>query len=441
MKLKIKTLLAGIILPAAMLFAAGCGASPTPYEVNDGDGYTVSVRYDANGGTFDTNTSIMTDSFNISDMKKNDDGTVDIALLAPDDARRGSSNSFTPTYSGYFLAGFYSERIEGKDESGNLVYSYGGRWDFESSVLKVDSGKEYSAEDPVMTLYAAWIPLFKLNIYNLNDKKLYKTLSFNPTEKDAITLPCLDSEGVSFVMNDIPQNSGFTYNGAYLDAEGKEKVEGEKLVHHGRVLLESGTAENASMDLYVSWLEGEIYNIYTAEQFVSNYNPNGTYIIHNDLDFTDAIWPSALTTGSFSGKIEGNGHSIKNVSITQNDNSKTSFGLFGQIGTDAAISDISFENATVTIAKGIRVPGSSYGMLAGVVSDGAGLKDVSLKDCVLAIDAGCYFGTDDYSIGTVCGMGNTDIDASGVQCTVIGDNTERLTVTTRDGNVTVTVNE
>lgn len=441
MKLKLKRLFTALILPAAMLLAAGCGSDPTPYEVNDKEGYSVSVKYDANGGYFDTNTSVITDSFNLSDMKKNADGTVSIALLAPDDARRGSSNSFTPSNGGHFLAGFYSDRSESKDAEGKTFYSYSGLWDFEKDTLKVDASKSYSASEPVMTLYAVWIPMFKVDFYNLDDGALVDSFTFNPTEKDAIALPRWDKESGCIIMNDFPKRSGYTFDGAFTDKEGESKVEGETLSHIGKINTENGTADNTTMNVYVSWQKGDIYHIYTAKQFASNYKAGGTYIIHEDLDFTDVIWPSALTTGSFSGRIEGNGHVFKNISVTQNDIGKTSFGLFGQLAEGAVVDSLTFENAKLTIKKGIRTAGSSYGLFAGLVSEKAELNSVSLKNSLLEIDSDCYFATDDYAMGIICGTGNADIPEDGVSCKVVGDNTDRLTVSVNNGAVEIKVNE
>lgn len=441
MKFKLKTLFAGLMIPAALLFAAGCGSDPTPYEVNDGKGYNVSVKYDANGGYFDTNTSVIMDSFNVSDLKKNEDGTVSIALLSPDDARRGSSNSFTPTNSGHFLAGFYSERTESKDKDGNTVYSYSGLWDFEKDTLKVDTEKSYSASEPVITLYAAWIPMFKVDFYNLEDGSFIDSYSFNPTEKEGVVLPKWDMESGTISMNDFPKRNGYTFDGAFTDKDGTDKVDAELLTHVGKVNAENGTADNTTMNVYVSWQKGDIFHIYSAKQFASNYKAGGTYIIHEDLDFTDVIWPSALTTGSFSGKIEGNGHVFKNVSVVQNDIGKTSFGLFGQLTDDAVIENLYFENTRLTIKKGIRTAGSSYGFFAGIVSEKAQLTDISFKDSVLEIDSACYFATEDYSLGIICGTGKTDIADDGIRCEVIGENPDRLTVTVADGVVEVKVNE
>ena len=59
MRKKIKVTLVALMSMAIGAIAAGCAGEATPYEVNDKDNYSVSVKFDANGGTFTTNTSII----------------------------------------------------------------------------------------------------------------------------------------------------------------------------------------------------------------------------------------------------------------------------------------------------------------------------------------------------------------------------------------------
>ena len=80
----------------------GCNSSENPYDVNNEKGYTVSVKYDANGGFFTTNTSVIVDSYNINNVNKNSNGNAEIALLRPDDPAR-ATDAFEATNNGYFL--------------------------------------------------------------------------------------------------------------------------------------------------------------------------------------------------------------------------------------------------------------------------------------------------------------------------------------------------
>ena len=152
MRLKIKAGIIALLGLATITFTAGCSADKTPYQINNDENYNVSVKYDANGGTFTTNTSVIVDSFSIEDLKENSDGQVEIALLSPDDSKRGN-DAFKAAKNGYFLAGWYAERSDN---------GYSDKWDFEEDLLQVDPRKTYSADEPVLTLYAAWVPLFEI---------------------------------------------------------------------------------------------------------------------------------------------------------------------------------------------------------------------------------------------------------------------------------------
>jgi len=428
MNLKTKKILALVCLVLMLAFAAGCGAEQTPYEVNDAEGYTVSVKYDANGGVFTTNTSVIVDSYNVSELGVNGAGKAEIALLTPDNAARGN-DAFTAINNGHFLAGWYAERTETTDAEGNTVYTYSGKWDFETDRLAVDPGEAHSSSEPVLTLYAAWVPLFEIEFYSLESGEYMNSYTFNPTTEGDILVPALDEESGSIELYDFPANPGYTFNGAYYDAEGTLAVTTEAVNHPGFVNEETGTAENPVMALYVDWTEGEWYHIYNVEQFLDNASVSGSYVIHADLDFTDEIWPSSLMYGNFSGTIQGNGHTFSNINIEQTNNSKINAGLFGSLTEDAVVSDLNLENLTFTIKAGTRVAGASYGLFAGSVSDKAEISNVEILSGTLQVDSDCYFGVDDYVIGLVSGMGNAGIDAANIATAGVGNAPETVVIT------------
>lgn len=428
MKLKIKACLIALLGLATITFTAGCSGEKTPYEKNNSENYSVSVKYDANGGTFTTNTSVIVDSFKIEGMQENDEGKVEIALLSPDDSNRGN-DAFKATKNGYFLAGWYAQKTED---------GYSDKWDFENDLLQVDPSKEYSADEPVLTLYAAWIPLFEIEFYSLDSGKLMESYSFDPTTVTDIKVPAWDEETGAIEMYHFPERKGYTFNKAFYDENGKEPLDTEVVTHPGLVDYETGVAENPVLKLYIEWMEGEWYHIYNTEQFVENASINGNYEIHADLDFADEIWPTSLMYGNFTGVIKGNGHTLKNIEFTQTNNSKVNAGLFGYLTETASISDVTFENVTFTLKKGTRVVGTSYGLLAGTISDAAKLSNVKILGSKLQIDTSCYFGVDDYSIGLVCGMGNASAVATAdIICEVVGDKPEELNVTVNGNVVTI----
>jgi len=434
---KIKSIISIIAVVLLSVLLAGCGTDATPYVNNDAEGYDVSVKYDANGGTFTTNTSVIVDSYNISDLETNGEGMAEIALLSPDDPARGH-DSFTPIKNGAFLAGWYSERTETTDADGNTVYTYSGKWDFENDSIKVDPAQDHTSSEPQITLYAAWVPLFEIEFYSLDSGEYLDSYVFDPTIVESILLPEWDEETGAIEMHNFPKRSGYTFNKAYLDEKGSEALEGDTLTHIGNVDYETGTATDSSMKLYVDWTEGEWFRIYNTEQFLDNASVNGNYEILADLDFTDEIWPTSLMYGNFSGTIKGNGHTFKNVEAVQTNNSKVNAGLFGQITENAEITDLTFENVSFTVKAGTRVIGTSYGLFAGTLSSGASVEKVNILGSTLAIDSSCYFASDDYTIGLVCGMGDPSVvETADISVAVVGDNPETLTLTVNNNTVTV----
>ncbi len=437
MNLKMKTTLTVLTLLAAIFFMTACSSEENPYQVNDAENYNVSVKYDANGGTFTTNTSVIVDSYNISTMEKNSKGEVEIALLSPDNSLRGN-DAFTAVKSGHFLAGWYAERTESTDREGNPVYSYSKQWDFTNDLLTVDANQTYTAEEPVVTLYAVWVPMFEIEFYSLDSGEYMSSYTFNPSQGNEIQVPAWDEETGKINMFDFPGKAGYTFKAVYKDENGSELIDGESFTHPGTVDYATGTAKNEVLKLYVEWQEGEWYHIYNVEQFLNNANVSGSYIIHADLDFEGEIWPTTLMYGNFSGTIEGNGHTFKNINIEQTNNSKVNAGLFGHLTETAAISGLTFENVTFTIKAGTRVVGTSYGLLAGSISSEAIFTDVVIKSSVLQIDSACYFGASDYSIGLLCGMGDASvIDYSGITCKAVGDNPESVVLSVEGNEVTV----
>lgn len=433
MKQTMKAILLAVMTLAMLFVVAGCAANSNPYRDNDAAGYNVSIKFDANGGFFATNTAVIVDSYNLADLPKDGDGEATIALLAPDDARR-DKEAFAAVRNGYFLAGWYAQRIEQED-----TVTYADKWDFEQDVLTLPADGEYTATEPVLTLYAAWVPLFEIEIYDLNSGNMVSSAVFSPLETDMehLQLPTWDENSGTVLMGKFPKYTGYTWGDVYLDAEGSQKLEATEVAHPGKVNLDNATAENTKMQLYVDYMEGDWFHITTAKQLVNNASVSGNYILDADLDFEGQIWPTVLLHGNFAGSIQGNGHTINNISVTQTNNSKVNTGLFGQLTESASICDVTFENATLTIEGGTRVMGASFGLLAGTVSDSAQLSNVSVNGQVL-VSADAYFGTDDYVIGLLCGVGAPQIDEAGITCDVVGNNAEAVTLTVEDGKITLT---
>ncbi len=450
-----KYLMASALLLGAVA-VTGCSTWDSEYQYMNEHDYTVSVRFDANGGIIGGKSEgAVVDVFKLSDFQPNAEGKVSIQLLDLTDDDRTAVSDSSATRVGYFLAGWYTERQlrvndkgEALDEYGNLVsesklpqgYTYGGRWDFEKDRLEVDAGGTYSSDEPQLTLYAAWIPDLSYEFYEVNADGTTEKLAFDDTEKPRYfrfpvwndTTGCLD-------MNSMPARAGMTFVSAFMDSDLTEPAP-EGISTTDYVDYEKGIALQSTISIYTTWKEGTWFRISTLEQFNDNSMPNGCYELLADLDFTDEIWAPVFAKQEFTGTIVGNGHTIRNVTVTQADTAQSMGGLFGALGHTAVITDVHFENITYIIEKGSRLPDVSFGVFAGILRDGARLEQVSVSG-LLEIGDECI-ASKNYSVGLLFGQGKTPagLTHEQIQCALKDPASEdvRFDVDEMTGEVTLT---
>lgn len=449
MKKRFKYLIATSLLVLAVLALSACAGNwGTPYPSLDEQGYTVSVKFDANGGVFaGTSDVTVVDVFSPANAETNAKGEKEFSLLSPDDPLR-KEGAFSISRNGYFLAGWYTERTLRTNESGAPVdefgvptsesnkeqgYTYSGLWNFDTDTLKLKIDGTETSETPVLTLYAAWIPYIDYEFYTESGDLI------GTTELIDLDLPAWDENSGKMDLKRFPDRDGMTFDSAYLDTALTvpltEKINGTDYVDYT-----TGTTSTEKIKIYTKWLEGDWFKIYNAKQFFNNSRLGGNYIICADLDFSDTVWSPTMATGKFTGTILGGGYKFSNITVVQGDASKTSGGLFGSIDEGATIENVTFENITYTIEAGSRMQGASFGVLAGSVSDSATLSGVAVTG-TLYISENCY-PQSDYKIGLLCGSGNTaNIDLSGISCLPAEEGSEKIGIEVdENGTVTVTFN-
>ncbi len=419
MKKTWKYLIAAAVLLTAAGAVTGCSQWDPVYEQMDEEGYTVSVRFDANGGAFANRDGVsIVDVFRVSDYKTNAAGMAEIKVLDPADPARQQVGDYSASRTGYFLAGWYKTRTLRVNESGEALddygvpvsvsgreqgYTYADKWDFETDRLTVDPNGDYSAFDEQMTLYAAWIPKFTFEFYAPDENGQFALVA-----KDSnivLEMPAWNESTGQLDMGGVPKREGMTFEAAYYDEAMTKPVTEATLT--GNVDLEHGVAHETTIKLYTTWQEGVWFRIYDAKQFISNSRLGGNYILYADLDFEGKFWSSALATGVFTGTIEGNGHTIKNITFTQPDASSQNGGLFGVLGGRSVIRNVTFENITYVLSSGSRMPDPTFGLLAGTLTEGATLENVSVSG-TLKIGSGVIPpDKGDYSIGLLFGVGSS----------------------------------
>lgn len=458
---RIKLLILTLILVIAATLLVSCKGDG-PYGGYDEEGYTVSVKYDANGGYFTTNTSVIVDTYNLSSLPSGSNGEKLVTLVSPDNKEiRGKENGFLPQNPDYFLVGWYENKTAITDGEGNeldadgniaavsgkpVAYTYSGRWDFtdkklSEKKLSIDPAKVEGSETPVLTLYAAWAPCFNYDFYDIKTGDLIKSLQVDPGYVKQITVPEWNTTTGQLDMHEFPKVNNKTFSAVYLDPNGTTSVEaGTAIAHTGVINKENATTSGNTMKLYVDMLDGNWYNIYTADHFIKYASPTGNYNILADLDFTGKGWKNPLTYGNFTGTINGNGHKMSNITVHQSDATETDAGLFGTLAASANINNITFENVTLNIETGSRFNGASYGLLCGTLASGATLDSVHISGKI-AVTSSMLILNYTPSIGLICGSGSAEgIDISDITCEALEstDGSNPITLTVEGNKVTVT---
>lgn len=385
MKRLITYLCSAVILFAAALSISSC--SKTEYDKLDDMGYTVSVVYDANGGTLKGSESTLIDSFNPNEQ-------TTIKLLDPSDKRRGD-NQIIISKPECILAGWYKTRTPIDENDLSKGYTYSGRWDFENDTLTVDANGDYTSATPTLTLYAAWVPYFTFEYYTEDGSKYAES-----TKGMSITVPSWKTGEATISMGKFPQRSGYTLLAAYSDPECENEITGTLTPFWDPA---TATVENSTVKIYTKWLPGTHYRIYNADQLRKNADSKGIYTIMDDIDFTDVTWPAARF-GKFNGSFLGDGHKISGIEFTA-----AQGGLFTTIGEEAIFEDISFEDVTYTATPPRRfAPGAKFGLLAGTITEGASFVGVSVSgEIVLDSTFESFENQTDYSIYLLSGCGST----------------------------------
>ena len=249
---KIKTIVIYVLLVAICIAGVAyvmtkCSKDTSPYEGYGDEGYKVSIKYDANGGIFTTNTSVLVDTYNLSTLPSTEDGSKLLTLLDPNSPLRGNQ-AYLAAKVGYHLAGWYTERTEITDDGGNVIgYTYSGKWDFESSKYAISPDANYNPARPILTLYAAWVPAFTCEFYSVDDNgtlTLINAKEINPIEGSEITLPTYNEDEDAFEID------GVLYDLYYTESCTGEKISGTSVSHTGFFNPENATVENPVMKIY-----------------------------------------------------------------------------------------------------------------------------------------------------------------------------------------------
>lgn len=430
---KLRRIIPIIIILAATLFLSSCDVTDKAADPSEW-GYNCTVTYDALGGTVNSReireTYYMKNSY----------------IFEPS----GSTNMLIqPIKDGSILAGWYTAKEDIKDANGNITgYSFASedRWDFDEDRVqddmtlyarwisqgkveyvdasndKVMFSKNITEESAIQELSRAVEILIAKTSYTFDgyysDKSL--TIPYNFEEYTHTSLIPLDEEIYEQLHMRFPNDiikveytppaedevkpeedtSDLFINKLGYDIISTDKEVRQAIRKYKDELYEKAInyyKENTSSKvIYLKYSEGNYVRLTNADDLKtsgkiwfsevdkSGYAIDG-YTLANDIDFKGLTVSMAET---FSGKILGNGFSLKNITFVINskridkDTSK-SLGLFKELD-GAYIENLTIDNMTVklNVKSGIPV---TVGTIA-IEANNTQLKNVSFDG--LTIDTG-----------------------------------------------------
>ncbi len=410
MKKIITLLIAATLIIAAAMMLNSCSQWADPYRELDKDGNTVSVEFNPGKGTFPGNVTTLVDVFSYDNVNYGG-----VKLLSPDDKSRGEGNAYVASCQNHIFGGWYVAKTS---ENGTIEPDLTKPWDFTKN--KLDStyitDAEPSSSKPVLTLCAYWIPYTNFEIYIPDGNGDFKLL--DTVKTDVLKLPVWTDKG-SLDLKNIPKWEGMTFTGAYLDKELSNKITDETY----KIDVEMGDS-NPTVALYTTWDEGVWFRISTANQLYRNASPDGCYLIMNDIDFANDSWPSALSENTFVGKFiaeEGKSVKISNVSLFSSTGSEKS-GLFGGVGKNASISNITFENVSCEIEGTTK--NAQFALFAPAVDENANLENISIS--------GSFTIANDYATTLYSYLNKIDIGIASASGDVEGVTVSEVTVAFTD---------
>ena len=138
---------------------------------------------------------------------------------------------------------------------------------------------------------------------------------------------------------------------------------------------ESGNATDPG-DGYTVSEDGNTYTVYTADGLMAwaeaaQGNPSLNCTLTHDIDLSGTEWePIGDRNNVYTGTFDGNGHTIRNMAITKENLSfGDDCGMFGRVGTNATIKDLTLENVRLDVgADGIPI-GALAGSNQGTISN------------------------------------------------------------------------
>ena len=303
---------------------------------------------------------LVTFDYNVGDKYKADNKLTDrdlqLFLGVADNSlvglKPGDRNDFaTMSFSGYYCDNkWYLPKLDSdgnivKDDNG--IVALGEEWDFET--MRVTEN---------ITLYANLVQKVEMKFVDSATGEVVKTISDGEPGKTR-SKPSSRQQ---------PSKTDHTLYEYYMDEECTQ------------VFGWPYTFGEEDVTVYVKFIPGRWTIVRTAQEFASALVGGGDIYVDADLDFNGVNWS---TLEKLNVTINGNGHTISNISInhTFNRNNLAYCALFGSLGEKANVYDLKFSNVSITAE--VTLSGEyKLAMFACGAVEGARVSNVSVSGTI-----------------------------------------------------------
>lgn len=151
--------------------------------------------------------------------------------------------------------------------------------------------------------------------------------------------------------------------------------------------------------VYAKFLEGKWELLKEASDVRKTFtssNLKGNYYLCNDIDCSTLSALAPLS--SFAGTLNGNGHKISNLKFLKTKINDGSYSILGTIKETAKISDITFENVSVTY-KTMKSGVANFYFAFSQMENGAQIENVSFDGGSMVIELGSAFTAQNIMVG------------------------------------------
>ena len=215
-------------------------------------------------------------------------------------------------------------------------------------------------------------------------------LNYKTTQKMPETLQAAAGHVLPLTAKPRPERDGYRFAGWYTSPQckdGEEWLFGVKQVAFFPPVIGDSMAVNKSMTLYARWEEPVHITDAEGLRNIRN-NMHGWYVLDNDIvlpaetpwqpigrydhsyEYCDAEW----WTTAFKGIIDGQGHAICNLYLTQGEESEI-VGMFGALA-NGTICNLTMDNTRIDF----NTPAGYAAPLIGIAKEGEGGK-VEIRNC------------------------------------------------------------